>query len=100
MLKEYYLSKSSNLNKKFMVKFINEKTNKVNTIHFGQAGADDYTLTNDDKQKLLYQKRHQNDNINDLNYAGCWSMHLLWNKKSLESSIRDMEKRFKINIIN
>ncbi len=100
MLKEYYLSKSSNPKKKFMVKFLNQTTNKVNTIHFGQAGADDYTITNNDVQKVRYQKRHQNDNINDLNYAGAWSMNLLWNMKTLEASIKDMEKRFKINIIN
>ena len=46
----------------------------------------------------IYKLRHANDNINDLSYAGAWSMHLLWNKKSLEESIKDMEKRFKINI--
>ncbi len=97
---DYYLYKSSNPKKKYTIKFINEQTRRINTIHFGAAGYDDYTLTNDDKQKLLYQKRHQNDNINDLNYAGCWSMNLLWNKPTLDASIRDMEKRFKINIIN
>ena len=97
---EYHLYKSSNPKKKYMIKFTNEKTKRINTIHFGAAGYDDFTITNDDKQKLLYQKRHQNDNINDLNFAGAWSMNLLWNKKSIEASIKDMEKRFKINIIN
>ena len=98
MLKEYYLSKSSNLNKKFVVKFINEKTNKVNTIHFGQAGADDYTITNNDAQKVRYKIRHANDNIFDLSFPGAWSMHLLWNKPSIEASIKDMEKKFGIKI--
>ena len=97
---EYHLYKSSNPKKKFMVKFLNQTTNKVNTIHFGSAGMSDYTLNKDDRRKKLYQTRHQNDNINDLNYPGCWSMNLLWNKKSIEASIKDMEKRFKINIIN
>ena len=99
MLSEYYLSKSSNPKKKFMVKFLNQTTNKVNTIHFGQAGADDYTITNNDAQKVRYKIRHANDNIFDLSFPGAWSMHLLWNKKSIEESIKDMEKRFKINII-
>ncbi len=55
MLKEYHLYKSSNPKKKFMVKFLNQTTNKVNTIHFGQAGADDYTITNNDAQKVRYK---------------------------------------------
>ena len=97
---EYHLYKSSNPKKKYMVKFLNQTTKKINTIHFGSAGMSDYTLNNDDKRKALYTKRHQNDNINDLNYAGAWSMNLLWNKKTLEESIKDMENRFKINIIN
>ena len=60
----------------------------------------DYTLNKDDRRKALYIKRHINDNINDLNFAGCWSWWLLWNKKTLEESIHDMEQTFKINIIN
>ena len=99
-MSNYYLYKSSNPKKKFMVKFINEKTNKVNTNHFGQAGADDYTITNNDAQKVRYKIRHANDNIFDLSFPGAWSMNLLWNKKTLEASIKDMEKRFGITIMN
>ena len=97
---QYYLYPSNLKTKKYTVKFINEQTGRINTIHFGAAGMSDYTLHKDDKRKALYIKRHINDNINDLNFAGCWSMHLLWNKKSIEESIKDMEKRFKITIIN
>ena len=95
---EYYLYKSTNPKKKIMVKFLNQTTNKINTIHFGSAGMSDYTLNNDDKRKALYKLRHANDMLNDLSYAGAWSMHVLWNKKTLEESIHDMEKRFKIKI--
>ena len=97
---EYHLYKSSNPKKKYMVKFINQTTGRINTLNFGASGMSDYTITNDDKRKALYKLRHANDNINDLSYAGAWSMHVLWNKKSLEESIKDMEKRFKITIIN
>ena len=97
---QYYLYPSNLKTKKYTVKFINEQTGLINTIHFGAAGMSDYTLHKDDKRKALYINRHINDNINDLNFAGCWSMNLLWNKKTLEASIRDMEKRFKITIIN
>ena len=97
---EYHLYKSSNPKKKYMVKFINQTTGRLNTIYFGSANMSDYTLNKDDKRKALYKLRHANDMINDLSYAGAWSMHVLWNKKSLEESIKDMEKRFKITIIN
>lgn len=90
----------SNLpNKKYMVKFLNKFTNKINTIHFGAAGFNDYILTNDDGRKKAYLQRHKNDNINDLSYAGCWAANLLWNKTSMTASIKDMERRFGINII-
>ena len=95
---KYYLYPSNLKTKKYTVKFINQATNKINTIHFGAYSYYDYTITNNDERKRLYIKRHINDNINDLSYAGAWSMHVLWNKKSLEESIKDMEKRFKINI--
>ena len=99
-MSQYYLYNSTNPKKKYMVKFINQATNKINTIHFGASSYDDYTITNDNRRKALYSKRHINDNITDLNFAGCWSMNLLWNKKTIDASIKDMEKRFKITIIN
>ena len=97
---QYYLYPSNLKTKKYTVKFINEQTGRINTIHFGAYSYDDYTITNNDERKRLYIKRHINDNITDLNFAGCWSMNLLWNKKTIDASIKDMEKRFKITIIN
>ena len=97
---KYYLYPSNLKTKKYTVKFINEQTGRNNTIHFGAAGMSDYTIHKDNNRKALYINRHINDNINDLSYAGCWSWWLLWNKKTLEESIHDMEKRFKITIIN
>ena len=81
---EYHLYKSSNDNKKFMVKFLNQTTGRINTIHFGaSAYPNDYTITNNDEKKALYKLRHANDNINDLSYAGAWSWWLLCNNKTL-----------------
>ena len=97
---QYYLYPSNLKTKKYTVKFINEQTGLINTIHFGAAGMSDYTLHKDDKRKALYINRHINDNIYDLSYAGCWSWWLLWNKKTIDESIHDMEKRFKITIID
>ena len=100
MKPNYYLYKSINRKNKYSVQFINQKTKRLNTIHFGQYGASDYTINKDDNIKHLYKLRHASDNINDLSFSGCWAWHLLWNKKTLEESIKDMDQRFNINIIN
>ena len=100
MKPNYYLYNAINHKNKYSVQFINQKTRRLNTIHFGAKNYDDFRLTNNEDQKRLYQLRHASDNINDLSYSGCWSWHMLWNKKTLEESIKNMEKRFDINIIN
>ena len=96
----YNLYKSTNPDKKFMVKFLNEATNRINTLHFGSSQYSDYTTTNNERRKQLYKQRHASDNINDLSFSGCWAMNLLWNKKTLEKSIIDMEQRYNITIVN
>jgi len=52
----------------------------------------DYTQHGDEDRKRLYLIRHKNDNINDIFSAGAWSTGLLWNKPTMEESIKDMEK--------
>ena len=96
---EYILSKSYRKDKKYMVQFLNEYSGRINTIHFGSFGMSDYTISNDDTKKALYKIRHAKDYVNDLNYAGAWSMNLLWNKKTLMESIKDMERKFNISIV-
>ena len=96
----YNLYNSTNPIKKYMVVFANEKTGRLNKKHFGAKNYDDFTLTNNEDQKRLYKLRHANDYVDDLSYPGAWSMNLLWNKKTLEKSIIDIEKRFNITIVN
>ena len=97
----YNLYKSTNPDKKFMVKFLNEATNRINTLHFGSSQYSDYTTNNNnERRKELYKLRHASDNLNDLSYPGCWSWYLLWNKTTLEKSIKDMERKFNIIIVN
>ena len=96
----YHLYSASNPSKKYMVKFVNEKSGKINTIQFGASGMSDFTLNKDEKRKNSYILRHMNDKINDPNYAGFWSLNLLWNQLTLEKSIKDTEKRYLITIIN
>ena len=105
----YQLFNSTNPNKKYMVQFVNEVTGRLNKIHFGAFGHHDYTIlssiekhqyVDSKKRKELYILRHVNDYINDLAYPGAWAMNLLWNKKTLEKSIIDMEQRYNITIVN
>ena len=93
-MKKYILEKSNRKDKKFMIK--NGKT-----IHFGQKGYSDFTISKDTNKKKNYIKRHRvNENFDDLNSAGSWAKNILWNKKTIKSSIKNMEKKFNINIIN
>ena len=105
ILLTYYINdnlyNSTNPIKKYMVKFINEKNKRTYTIHFGDAGLSDFTINKDKIQKeKMYKLRHSNDYVNDLNYQGTWAMHLLWNKKKIEKTKKDTEKRFDINIMH
>jgi len=93
----FILQKSYLPSKKFQI--TNVDTGK--TIHFGARGYSDYTMHKDVERKNRYIARHKpRENFNDLNSASAWASGILWNKKTIELSIRDMEKRFDIKIIN
>jgi hypothetical protein len=93
------LSRSEKPAKKFKVK-IGQKT-----IHFGARGMSDFTKNKDVARKQRYLSRHkarakarrrENWGITGVLTAGFWSRWLLWNKPSLLSSKRDIQKRFNI----
>ena len=105
MNKIIYLLKSQKPNKKFKVLV------GLKTIHFGSKGMSDYTLNKNPQRKHLYIKRHrsraearrvgtrrENWNRSGIKTAGFWSRWLLWNKPTLDESIRDIEKRFNVII--
>ena len=71
-------------------------------IHFGSSNFSDYTKHNDEKRKTLYLKRHQareDWTQSGVKTAGFWARWLLWNKKTLNASVDDIEKRFGLKII-
>ena len=93
--------RSTNSKKKMMAIFYDKDKKKIKTVHFGQEGADDYTITNDVKQKDLYRKRHAKDlKTNDYKRAGYLAYFVLWNKKTLKASIADYMKMFKLKKYN
>ena len=92
----YILSKSSRKDKKWMV-----ETQEGKTIHFGGAGYEDFTIHKNLARKTSYTVRHINEDWtkSGIDTAGFWAKNLLWNKPTLEGSIRDTERKFDIKII-
>ena len=71
--------------------------NDKKKVHFGAEGMDDYTITKDEEQKERYRKRHKKDlKTNDPMRAGYLSYYLLWNKPTLQESIKDYKKKFNL----
>jgi hypothetical protein len=80
--------------KKWKAVFKDENGKYFNT-HFGAAGMDDFTLTGDIKARDRYWKRHGKDlRTGDPTRPGFLSFFLLWNKSTLEASIKDYKRRF------
>lgn len=88
-----------NDDKKYAVTIFDTKRGTSKTIKFGAKGYEDYTIHKNDKRRLAYDKRHsvREDWSNPLT-AGFWSKWILWNKKTVNESIKDIEDRFNIYI--
>jgi hypothetical protein len=77
--------------KKWIATFDDGKKTK-----FGAAGADDYTITRDKKQRDLYRARHRKDlDTGDPQRAGYLSYYILWgDSTSIKKNVADFNKRF------
>ena len=92
------ITKSTNKGKKLKAVFTDTKGNKVKTIHFGQEGASDFTIHKDINRKKLYLDRHRKrEKWSNPQTAGSLARWILWNKKSLQASIADYKKIFKLS---
>jgi len=93
------LTNSNRKDKKYSAIIVED--GKTKTIHFGASGYDDYTTHKDDKRKDNYTKRHATkEDWNDFHKAGFWAKNLLWNKLTIEDSIKDIEEKHKLHIVN
>ena len=89
------ITKSNKSDKKMMAIFEDCNTGREKTVHFGAAGASDFTHHHDEARKQRYLDRHRkNENWNNPTTAGCLSKFILWNKTSLRASIADYKRRF------
>ena len=99
----YTLKKSKKKDKKYDL-LITPETGRSKTVSFGANGMSDYTLHHDPERKERYLKRHQkeNDRWSDtkkhLKTASYLAKNILWNKTSIEASVKDVEKRQGIRI--
>lgn len=76
---------------------VNGKLAPITNIKFGASGYGDYTLGTTDAQKKSYIARHKhNEDWGETGYfkAGFWARWILWNKRTIEESIEDINKRF------
>ena len=95
----YILKKSKRDDKRFVL-IMEELGHKHN---FGLKGGKTFIDGRTEKERQNYIARHkvrENWNKSGIHTAGFWAFHLLWNKPTLTESIKDVEKRFNIKIIN
>lgn len=92
------LRKSKRKNKKFVI----EMQNLCHLHHFGDSRYEDYTMHGDDKRKASYLSRHWKEDWtkSGIHSSGFWSRWLLWNKSTIKESIKDIENKFNIKIID
>jgi len=107
------LKGSDKPDKKYMATFLISTEGGIKikkTIHFGSKGMRDFTLINDKSSKWYlpkvldrnvvkdsYLRRHEkNEDWNSPITAGALSRWILWDKKTLASSLKAFKKRFKL----
>ena len=96
-----FLTKSDKKDKKYKVYLFDNAKNKTKIINFGQKGYEDYTIHKNELRKQNYISRHKkNEDWNNPFTAGFWAYNLLWNKKTIKESIRDIEDKYDIKIID
>jgi hypothetical protein len=96
----YILSKSDKIKFKYVVFIMDSNLNPIKTIYFGANGYEDYTIHHDKKRKERYIKRHQKyENWTDPFTKGFWAKNILWNKRTLISSINSTAKKFNMIIV-
>ena len=91
------IKKSSKPEKKLMAIFSMDN-GKKKTVHFGQAGAPDYTITKNKEQRARYIARHRkNENWNSPLTAGSLAKHILWGAfTSKEKNISAFKRKFNL----
>ena len=84
------ISDSNRKDKRLQAKFDDK------TVHFGARGGETFVDHGDQAKKEAWIARHKaRENWADLQTAGALAKHVLWNKRSIAESIRDLNRRQK-----
>ena len=102
---EVIIKKSTNPKKKY-----DAIINGSKKVSFGASGYSDFTKHKDEERKERYIARHKvNQDWKDYKTSGMWAKNILWNRPTIEASVRDTNNKFpnlnikqkrKINITN
>lgn len=98
----FILNKSTKPEKKYMITFLNPKTKKYNTVHFGQQNAQDFTMHHSLERLRKYDLRHKpRENWSNIMTPGALSKWFLWNPNAytIDEAIPQIENSFDIKII-
>ena len=89
---------STSSGKKMMTIFFDVNKKKIKTTPFGASGYEHYSGGHQDLQrKMNYLERHKStEKWNDYMSAGSLSRWILWNRPSLNESIKDYMRKFKL----
>jgi hypothetical protein len=86
------IKKSDRKEKKLMAIFDNKKT-----VHFGDAGMSDYTITKSKQQRDRYIARHKaREDWTRCDTAGSLSYHILWSEPTKKEAIRKYKSKFNL----
>jgi hypothetical protein len=78
--------------------FYDEAKKKLKITHFGASGYESYPDHQDLQRKMNYITRHKDkENWNDYMTAGSLSRWILWNRPTLNESIKDYMRKFKLD---
>ena len=92
MIKVIEFKKLKSGKKKYQITFI--KNGKKYIRKFGAAGMSDFTIHKDKTRRNRYISRHKKDlKTRDPMKPGYLSMYILWNKPSIQSSLKDYKRR-------
>lgn len=65
------------------------KGNRLMKIDFGSSEHENYTIHKDKERRRLYRIRHHKDHLDSPYHAGFWAYYVLWNKPSIQESMRE-----------
>jgi len=70
---------------------------RTRTIHFGARGYEDFTTHGNEARKASYIRRHAaREDFENPMTAGALSRWILWNKPTIEASVKDFVRRFRL----